>query len=149
MEGAKSLLEEKKLELHVIAGTHREVATNLRKRSGKNVFVHSSPSKKKYFKDFSKILSKTDVLWTKPSELVFYAGLGIPIIIAPPIGSQEVSNRRWLLDIGAGIDQKKPELLYQWLPDLIRQGALAEAAMQGFVEIPKDGTGTIKKILCG
>src|SRR3989344_2040384 len=156
MEGAKSLLEEKKFEFHVIAGTHREIAADLRKRSclesrraGKNVFVHSSPSKKKYFKDFSKILSKTDILWTKPSELVFYAGLGIPIIIAPPIGSQEVSNRRWLLDIGAGIDQKKPELLYQWLPDLIRQGALAEAAMQGFVEIPKDGTGTIKKILCG
>ncbi|MBI2098140.1 MAG: hypothetical protein HYT49_00550 [Candidatus Wildermuthbacteria bacterium] len=149
MEGAKSLLEGKKLELHVIAGTHREVATNLRKRSGKNVFLHSSPSKKKYFKNFSKILSKTDILWTKPSELVFYASLGIPIIIAPPIGSQEVSNRRWLLDIGAGIDQKKPELLYQWLPDLIRQGALAEAAMQGFVEIPKDGAENIKKLVCG
>ena len=156
MEGAKSLLEENNLELHVIAGIHREIVADLRKRAclesgraGKNVFVHSSPSKKKYFKDFSKILSKTDILWTKPSELVFYAGLGIPIIIAPPIGSQEVSNRRWLLDIGAGIDQKKPELLYQWLPDLIRQGALAEAAMQGFVEIPKDGAETIKKILCG
>ena len=149
IEGVKPLTREGTLELHIIAGIHKELATALKRRAGKNIFVHFSPNKKRYFQNFSKILSKTDILWTKPSELVFYASLGIPIIIAPAIGSQEVCNRRWLLDIGAGIDQKKPEFVYQWLPDLIEQGALAEAAMQGFVEITRDGVDNIKKLVCG
>ena len=36
-----------------------------------------------YFKKFNKVLDETDILWTKPSELSFYAGLGLPIILAP------------------------------------------------------------------
>ena len=82
-------------------------------------------SKKKYFQEFSKILSNTDILWTKPSELVFYAGLGVPLLLAPPIGSQEKFNRKWLLDIGAGIDQQDIKLTHQWLPDLLEDGTFA------------------------
>ncbi len=147
LEGVKPLTKENALEFHIVAGIHKSIVATLRRKSGKNIFVHFSASKKRYFQDFSKILSKTDILWTKPSELVFYAGLGIPFIIAPPIGSQEVSNRRWLLDRGAGIDQQKPELTYQWLPDLIEEGILAEAAMQGFVEISRDGVENIIKLV--
>jgi UDP-N-acetylglucosamine:LPS N-acetylglucosamine transferase len=149
MEGVQSLTKERELEFHIIAGIHKNIATALKQKAGKNIFVHYSANKKQYFQDFSKIISKTDILWTKPSELVFYAGLGIPIIIAPPIGSQEVCNRKWLLGVGAGIDQKKPELVSQWLPDLVEEGVFAEAAMQGFVEIPKDGAEKIKKLICG
>ena len=146
-ESVQPLLREGTLEFHIIAGVHTELAATLQKAVGKNVFVHSSSTKKKYFEDFSKILSKTDVLWTKPSELVFYAGLGVPIILAPSVGSQEVFNRRWLMGVGAGVAQKKPELTHQWLPDLLESGRLAKAAMQGFVEITRDGTENIKKLI--
>ena len=149
MRSAKSLTKEGMVELHIIAGVHTKLAADLKKKADSHMFIHASGNKKKYFEDFSKILRKTDILWTKPSELVFYAGLGIPLILAPPVGSQEMCNRRWLLDIGAGVDQKKPELMHQWLPDLLEEGTLAEAAMQGFVEIPKNGAENIKKLACG
>ncbi len=45
-----------------------------------------------YFQKFNLALRKTDILWTKPSELSFYAALGMPVIIAPTIGSQEEFN---------------------------------------------------------
>jgi len=147
MESVESLAKEGMVELHIIAGIHTKLAEDLKKKAGPHIFVHSSGNKKRYFEDFSKILRKTDILWTKPSELVFYAGLGVPLILAPPVGSQEVSNRKWLLDIGAGVDQGKPNLTHQWLPDLLKEGALAEAAMQGFIEIPKDGAENIKKLI--
>jgi hypothetical protein len=54
-----------------------------------------------------------------------------------------------LLDRGAGINQKDPKFIYQWLPDLLEDGTFAEAAMQGFIEIPRDGTENIKKLVCG
>ena len=47
-----------------------------------------------YFNTFNETLRETDILWTKPSELSFYAGLGIPIIIAPTIGSLEDFNKK-------------------------------------------------------
>jgi len=94
-------------------------------------------------------LRKTDILWTKPSELSFYAGLGLPIIIAPPIGSQEDFNKKWLLHIGAATPQDNPKYTDQWLFDLLNAGDLAEMAMQGFVEIEKKGTYNIEKIVTG
>lgn len=148
-ESLRPLTHTGMIEFHMIAGIHRELAGRFAEHAGRNVFVHAVQSKEQYFSDFSKVLRKTDVLWTKPSELVFYAGLGIPLLIAPPIGSQEECNRSWLLEVGAGIDQKNPELTHQWLPDLIGEGRLAEAAMQGFIEIRKDGVENIKKLLFG
>lgn len=156
MEAAKPLLMEGTFELHIIAGVHAGLAQTLQNTAkqiglssflGKSVYIHSVPSKKKYFADFTKIISGTDILWTKPSELSFYAGLGIPLLLSSPIGSQEKRNREWLLNIGAAIDQKDPEFLYQWLPDLLEDGMFAEAAMQGFVEIPRDGAENIKKLV--
>jgi hypothetical protein len=100
-----------------------------------------------YFEKFNQALRKTDILWTKPSELSFYAGLGLPIIIAPCIGSQEEFNRRWLLHIGAGIAQENLKYVDQWLLDSIYAGNFAEMAMQGFVEIEKMGVYNIEKII--
>jgi UDP-N-acetylglucosamine:LPS N-acetylglucosamine transferase len=100
-----------------------------------------------YFEVFNDALRETDILWTKPSELSFYAGLGIPIIIAPTIGSQEDYNKRWLLHIGAGRVQENPKYTDQWLADLLNGGTLAESAMEGFMEIDKMGTYNIEKIL--
>jgi len=100
-----------------------------------------------YFRKFNQALRKTDILWTKPSELSFYAALGIPIIIAPSIGSQEEFNMRWLLKSGFGLIQENPSYTPQWLFDWLKEGYLAEAAMQGFIEGEKLGTLKIQKII--
>lgn len=100
-----------------------------------------------YFSAFEEILHDTDILWTKPSELSFYSGLGIPIIMAPPIGSQEVHNREWLLEIQGAMDQKDPEYTAEWLWDLLLAGRLAECAWDGFLKARKYGTYKIMEIL--
>jgi hypothetical protein len=100
-----------------------------------------------YFQKFNLALRKTDILWTKPSELSFYAALGIPVIIAPTIGSQEEFNMRWLLKSGFGLRQENPNYITQWLFDWLSQGYLAEAAFQGFIEGEKLGTFNIQKII--
>ncbi len=100
-----------------------------------------------YFKEFNQKLRKTDILWTKPSELSFYSALGIPIIIAPAIGSQEEFNKRWLLKSGFGLLQENPNYINQWLFDWLNRGYLAEAAMEGFIEGEKLGTFKISRII--
>jgi hypothetical protein len=111
------------------------------------VRIISAMRTSEYFKIFNQALRETDVLWTKPSELSFYAGLGVPIIIAPTIGSQEDFNKRWLLHIGAGVPQENSKYTDQWFYDLLDAGDLAEVAMQGFMEIEKMGAYNIEKIL--
>lgn len=100
-----------------------------------------------YFQKFNQALRTTDILWTKPSELSFYSALGLPIIIAPPIGSQEEFNMRWLVKSGFGIMQENPEYCHQWISDWLKKGYLAEAAMQGFIEGERFGTLKIKNIV--
>jgi len=101
----------------------------------------------KYFDSFNSALRRTDILWTKPSELSFYSALGLPIIIAPTIGSQEDFNRAWLLNSGFGIDEEKVEFVKDWFFDWLRDGRLAEMAMQGFVEGEQLGALKIKNII--
>ncbi len=115
---------------------------------GKSVEILFEKEIDKYFEKFNLALRKTDILWTKPSELSFYSALGIPIIISPPIGSQEEFNMKWLLKSGFGVLQRNPNYVDQWLFDLIEKGYLAEAAMEAFVEGEKLGTFKILKILC-
>ncbi|MDP3883244.1 MAG: hypothetical protein Q8Q48_04280 [Candidatus Staskawiczbacteria bacterium] len=100
-----------------------------------------------YFRLFNEALRETDVLWTKPSELSFYAGLAVPIVIAPTIGSQEDFNKRWLLHVGTAVSQENPKYAEQWFYDLLNAGDFAEMAMQGFMEIEKMGTYNIEKII--
>jgi hypothetical protein len=100
-----------------------------------------------YFLRFNSALRTTDILWSKPSELSFYAGLGIPIITTPALGSQETFNRRWLRDIQAGIRQENPEYTHQWLFDLLNKGRLAEAAWSGFLKARKLGSYRIIEVL--
>jgi hypothetical protein len=100
-----------------------------------------------YFDSFNEALRKTDVLWTKPSELSFYTALGLPMIIAPTIGSQEEFNRAWLLRSGFGIEQENVNYVKDWLFDLLKDGQLAEMAMEGFVEGEQVGVLKIKEII--
>ncbi len=136
-----ALLQKGTVRLLIILGTHQELQNKLPRAKG--VVFESFATREAYFRAFPRIMEETDILWTKPSELVFYAALGIPLLLSSPIGSQEVQNRKWLHNIGAGIDQLDPKLCCQWLPDLIASSRLAEAAMQGFVEMEKYGTKNI------
>ncbi|MGA2534183.1 MAG: hypothetical protein ABSG19_14240 [Candidatus Aminicenantales bacterium] len=101
-----------------------------------------------YFRKFNQALRRTDVLWTKPSELSFYCALGIPILIAPPIGTHEERNRRWLEEIHAGVEPAgRIEDCREWLFDLRDNGRLAEAAWDGFLKARKLGTYKIEKLV--
>jgi len=145
-------IKNNKLRFIISVGTHRELgkyfADNIKdlKLDGW-VHILSGNTTEEYFKIFNETLRETDILWTKPSELSFYAGLGLPIIIAPTIGSQEDFNKRWLLHIGAGTSQENPKYADQWFYDLLNGGDFAEIAMQGFMEIEKMGTYNIEKII--
>jgi len=112
----------------------------------KNIEIIFAENINEYFQKFNQKLRTTDILWTKPSELSFYTGLGLPIIIAPSIGSQEDFNKKWLLSLGSGTLQENPKYVEQWLFDYLDSGRLAEAAMQGFMEAEKLGTYNIEKI---
>jgi hypothetical protein len=100
-----------------------------------------------YFDAFAEALHETDILWTKPSELSFYSGLGIPLLMAPTIGAQEERNREWLLEVQAGIDQKDPRYAREWIADLLTDGRLAEAAWDGFLKARKYGTYKISELV--
>lgn len=145
-----------KIRVNLVAGVNWSVAVffksaarraGLGRTLGRGVKVLFDSDKYKYFVKFSHLLRNSDILWTKPSELSFYCALGIPIIIAPPIGSQEIFNQKWLEAIGAGMDQEDPCYTGEWLGDWLKSGWLAEAAMQGFLEAPKFGTYNIEKII--
>ena len=143
-----------KIKLILVAGTKKKVKEyfedkiiDLNLIGEKNVEILFEDSFEKYYKSFNKALRKTDILWTKPSELSFYSGLGLPIIIAPCIGSQEKFNRKWLLDSGFGLLQENPDYADQWIFDWLEKGYFAEAAVQGFVEGNQLGTLNIKNIV--
>jgi hypothetical protein len=101
-----------------------------------------------YFDQFNAHLRRTDVLWTKPSELAFYCGLGLPILMADPIGAHEELNKRWLREIHAGVSPPGPvEACGEWLFDLRESGRLAEAAWDGFLKARKLGTFKIERLI--
>ncbi len=149
-------IKRNEVRINLIAGTHKEINQFFRdklKNMGlanyldKNIQVIHAPNKQKYFKVFNDALRTTDILWTKPSELSFYTALGLPIIMSPPIGSQEEFNRKWLRTIASGVDQEDVQYTNQWLYDWLDSGWFAEAAMEGFMEAPKFGTYNIQKVI--
>jgi hypothetical protein len=153
---AKSLKEKilkKELKFYLIAGVREEVKTYFEHGlkdlglSTKLVPIIYSQNTLEYFDEFSKLMRVIDVLWTKPSELIFYAALGLPIIMSDPIGSQEGYNKKWLLEIQAGITQEDPEYANEWLIDLWKYGRLAESAWDGFLKARKFGTYKIYEVL--
>lgn len=116
-------------------------------RDADGVKVYYAEGVDEYFRQFNELMRTTDILWTKPSELSFYCALGIPIVMTPAIGSQEHFNRRWLVELGAGVRQENPEYAHEWLFDLLRDGLLADAAWSGFLKARKLGTYNILDIL--
>ncbi len=152
----KKELADSKIRLNLVAGSNKDVykyfkqeikKLKLDRKANEAISIVFDPIKMNYFKKFNLVLRKTDILWTKPSELSFYCALGLPIIMAQHIGSQEIFNQQWLRAIGAGIEQEDPAYVNEWLFDWIDSGWLAEAAMQGFIESPKYGTYNVEKVI--
>ena len=114
---------------------------------GESLEVLSALNMKDYFEKFNLALRKTDILWTKPSELSFYSALGLPIIIAPTIGSHEEFNERWLLNSDFGVLQKNPRFASEWILDMIKEGHLADKAFSGFINGESMGALNIQKIV--
>ncbi len=148
----------KEIQINLIAGIHNDVNRFFKKNIrnlglgaelGKGINIVFADNKEDYFKKFNLTLRKTDILWTKPSELSFYVALGIPIIMSDPIGSQEHFNKKWLTTIGAGIQQEDPRYTDEWLFEWLHGGILVEAAINGYFKAGKYGTFNIEKIVFG
>jgi hypothetical protein len=152
-ESLKEFIQNGSVKLNLVAGTKENVrdyfipVKNKICNDDNKINVIYSTSMHEYFDLFNSALNDTDVLWTKPSELSFYTALGIPIVMTPPIGSQEKFNRKWLYEIQAGIKQVNPDYANQWLIDYWNKGILAEAAWSGFLKARKKGTFKILEIL--
>jgi len=156
LKSLHTYIDEGKIILNLVAGTRNDVyryyleavgKLHLEKKHGGSVCILYAKHKSEYFKEFNKILLSTDILWTKPSELSFYSALGLPIIMAPPIGSQELFNSAWLHAIGAGFEQEDPRYTHEWLFDWLASGWLAEAALHGFLDAPRMGAYHIEDIV--
>lgn len=92
-----------------------------------------------YFTGFDALLASADVLWTKPSEVVFYAGLGIPLLLTDPIGVHESYNRQFARESGAALKQRNPNVVGQRIAELLDDGHLAAAAWSGYRRMPHQG----------
>ncbi len=158
LQSLRPLIDAGRIRLWLVAGVRPEVAETFRQaivetgltttfgpQGGVNILLGKDLTD--YFRRFNQAIRQVDVLWTKPSELSFYAGLGIPVIIAPPLGAHEEINRKWLFEIGAGTDQKDPRYAGEWLLDLVERGRLAHMAMDGLLYARHRGTYKIEQLL--
>lgn len=142
--------------LILIAGVNRDAERAFREHAariglerviGDGLIIPFEEDHQAYFDRFNALMRETDILWTKPSELSFYSALGIPIIMAPPIGPQEDKNQRWLIDKGCAFPQYTPSLALEWLTDLLADGVFAERALNGFIKSRRLGVYKIEEVL--
>jgi hypothetical protein len=154
LKGLSRFIKKGQIRLNLVAAHRIEVKAYFEKllkkyglENSEYVRIIFNTDKYQYFETFNKILRNTDILWTKPSEMSFYCGLGIPIIIAPPIGPHEVYNQRWLRDLGAGLHQSDPQYCGEWIMDYLMDGKLSLAAWDGFLYARKLGADKIKEVL--
>jgi hypothetical protein len=148
LPGFRRALEEGRLRVALVAGLRGEVEDRFRedlRRAGLAGLVGGpvellrAASFPEYYARFNALLARTDVLWTKPSELTFYGALGLPLVLSPPVGVHERYNRRWARESGAGLKQRDPRFAAEWLGDALADGLLAAAAWAGYMRLPKFG----------
>jgi hypothetical protein len=156
LKSLKGAIQNRRIRLNLVAGIRKEVhdfyrtaisKLELEEELGTGVNILYAPAHDQYFKKFNLLLRTTDILWTKPSELSFYCGLGIPLIISPPLGAHEHYNRKWVFDHRAGFHMEEPIHCSEWLFDLLNDGRLAQAAWDGFLNTRKCGVFKIEEVL--
>ncbi|QDG50899.1 hypothetical protein FIV42_09185 [Persicimonas caeni] len=144
------------LRLTLVAGVRSEVVekfeqmisdAGLDAELGRSIEILHEPTFETYYRRFNERLQDTDILWTKPSEMTFYAALGLPLIFSWPVGVHERYNRRWAVEAGAGLKQRDPRYAGDWLAEMLSDGTLAAAAWSGFMRLPKFGTYRIVEAL--
>ena len=158
LPGLRRAIEEGRLRVALVAGVKPAVAevfhdalqrAGLEGASGRGVEILLERDFDAYYSAFNALLARADVLWTKPSELCFYAALGLPLVCGPPVGVHERHNRRWVREAGAGVKQRDPRFAAEWLDDMLRDGSLAAAAWSGFLRLPKFGLYRILETVLG
>jgi hypothetical protein len=145
-------LAARRVRLDLVAGTHRRIGRRFRRlvedgrRSGlpdDSLRVLSTRDFLEAYRGFNRLLAETDVLWTKPSELVFYAALGLPLVLEPPVGDHERHNRRLVVGAGAAVDRPPAGETAAWLARRRADGWFLAAASAGRGALPAGGTEAI------
>jgi hypothetical protein len=158
LPGLRRPIEEGRLRVALVAGVKPAVAevfrgairrAGLEGALGSGLEVLLERDFDAYYDAFNALMARADVLWTKPSELCFYAALGLPLVCGPPVGVHERYNRRWVREAGAGVKQRDPRFAAEWLDDMLRDGSLAAAAWSGFLRLPKFGLYRILESVLG
>jgi hypothetical protein len=158
LPGLRRPIEEGRLRVALVAGVKPAVAevfhaalrrAGLEAAIGRGVEVLLERDFDAYYSAFNALLARADILWTKPSELCFYAALGLPLVCGPPVGVHERYNRRWVREAGAGVKQRDPRFAAEWLEDMLADGSLAAAAWSGFLRLPKFGLYRILESVLG
>jgi hypothetical protein len=148
LPGLRPEIEAGRLRLALVAGVRPEVKhvfeecldeAGLSGAVGNGIEILFQPAMEAYLRSMNALLARTDVLWTKPSEMCFFAALGMPLVCAPPVGVHERFNRRWVRESGAGVKQRDARFAAEWLSDMLSEGTLAAAAWAGFMRLPKFG----------
>ena len=149
-------LREDWIKINITVGTNPEVKElverevkriGLDNHVGRRIAVIYGDIYDEYYAAMNQTLRTTDILWSKPSELSFYTGLGLPIVMAPYIGAHEKYNRDWLSHLGSGYIQEDPDQADEWLTYWLEDGRLARAALQGYLYAPCMGTYNIEKLI--
>ena len=144
VRGMRKQIEQGALRLALVAGRRRDVAAALKEALYANsldgqVELLEDPDVFSYIHRFNQLLARADALWSKPSEMTFFAALGLPLIAAPPVGVHENWNLRWAADRGAALPQHDPALAGEWLLEWLEDGVLAGAALSGAQRLPALG----------
>lgn len=125
----------------VFVGLRPALATQLATRFPRpGVQWHGATTFEEHARTFAEALRRADVLWTKPSELSFYAALGLPLALAAPLGVQEERNRAWLQRHGVLLEP--PDLA--WLDR--HRDAVAHTAERGLV-LERGGTAGVVEMV--
>ena len=139
LEELRPWLNDGRLRVSLVAGVRRAVAARFEERvrtlglDGRPdvVSVVYESDFDDYYHRFNQALESADLLWTKPSELVFYGALGLPVVLDEPVGDHECANRRWCRAQGVGIIGPPDGAVTSWLEGAPDRSELSAAAEMG------------------
>jgi hypothetical protein len=142
--------------LTLVAGTHSRIARRfgrwlgelaLAGSDGSMVEILYEPDFNDAYRRFNRALAGADILWTKPSELSFYAALGLPLLLEAPVGAHEDRNRAMVVDAGAAADRPRPGEVAARLRCGLANGWFIRAAERGRHRLPATGLYEIASVV--